>query len=36
MRLMKRIPTGPADILILFGMMVNAIVISLILIFFVF
>lgn len=36
MRLLKQIPTGPADILIMTGMIVNAIVIALILIFFVF
>ena len=33
---MKRLPTGPADILILIGMIVNVIVIALILMFFVF
>ncbi len=36
MRILKRLPTGPADILIMTGMIVNAIVIALILIFFVF
>ncbi len=36
MRAIKWLPTGPADVLILIGMTVNVIVITLILIFFVF
>ena len=36
MRALKQLRTGPADILILLGMIVNVVVISLILIFFVF